>query len=111
MDYRLKKLKQITVGWINYYGIANAKSKLQEIDGWIRRRLRACLWKQWKKIKTKHKNLVKLGISNSKAWEHANTRKGYWRISSSPILSTSLTNKHLEKLGFISLTKIYQNVH
>lgn len=111
MDYRLKKLKQITVGWINYYGIANAKSKFQEIDGWIRRRLRACLWKQWKKIKTKHKNLVKLGISNSKAWEHANTRKGYWRISSSPILSTSLTNKHLEKLGFISLTKIYQNVH
>ena len=111
MEYRLKKLKQITVGWINYYGIADAKSKFQEIDGWIRRRLRACIWKQWKKIRTKQKNLVKLGIRKGKAWEYANTRKGYWRISNSPILSKSLTNKYLESLGFISLTKIYQNVH
>ena len=59
----------------------------------------------------KQKNLVKLGIPKGKAWEYANTRKGYWRISNSPILSKSLTNKYLESLGFISLTKIYQNVH
>lgn len=111
MEYRILKLNQVIRGWINYYGIANARGKLMEIDGWIRRRLRACIWKQWKKISTKQRNLVKLGINKHKAWEFANTRKGYWRISNSPILSKSLTNKYLESLGFISLTQTYQMIH
>lgn len=111
MEYRLLKLNQITRGWINYYGIANARGKLVELDGWIRRRLRACIWKQWKKISTKQRNLVKLGINKYKAWEYANTRKGYWRISNSPILSKSLNNKYLESLGFISLIQTYQMIH
>lgn len=111
MEYRLLKLNQITRGWINYYGTANARRKLAELDKWIRRRLRACIWKQWKKISTKHKNLVKLGINKHKAWEYANTRKGHWRISSSPILSKSLNNKYLESLGFVSLTQTYQMMH
>lgn len=111
MEFRLVKLNQIMRGWINYYGIANALGKLAKLDQWIRRRLRACIWKQWKKISTKHRNLVKLGINKHKAWEYANTRKGYWRISNSPILSKSLNNKYLESLGFVSLTQIYQMKH
>lgn len=111
MEYRLSKLNQIIRGWINYYGIADARGKLAELDKWIRRRLRACIWKQWKKIRTKHRNLVKLGINKNKAWEYANTRKGYWRISNSPILSRSLNNKYLESLGFVSLTQTYQMIH
>lgn len=111
MESRLKKLNQIMRGWINYYGIANAVAKLKELDKWIRRRLRACIWKQWKKISTRHRNLVKLGINKYKAWEYANTRKGYWRISKSPILSKSLNNKYLESLGFVSLTQTYQMMH
>lgn len=111
MESRLKKLNQIMMGWINYYGIANAVAKLKELDKWIRRRLRACIWKQWKKISTRHRNLVKLGINKYKAWEYANTRKGYWRISKSPILSKPLNNKYLESLGFVSLTQTYQMMH
>lgn len=111
MESRLKKLNQIMRGWINYYGIANSVAKLKELDKWIRRRLRACIWKQWKKISTRHRNLVKLGINKYKAWEYANTRKGYWRISKSPILSKSLNNKYLESLGFVSLTQTYQMMH
>lgn len=86
MDLRLLKLNDFIKGWINYFGIANAKRKLSELDKWIRRRLRACIWKQWKKIRTRYRNLVKLGIDNWKAWEYANTRKGHWKISGSPIL-------------------------
>ena len=111
MEYRLKKLKEIIRGWTNYFGIARGKGRLQVIDGWIRRRIRACFWKQWKKIRTKRNNLVKLGVANGKAWEYANTRKGYWRISNSPILSKSLTNKYLESIGFVSLSKTYQMAH
>lgn len=111
IEYRIKKLKEIVVGWVNYYGIANCKKKLETLDEWIRRRLRACIWKQWKRIKTKHNNLVKLGINNSKAWEFANTRKGYWRISNSPILGTTLTNKYFENIGYVSLSKQYSKIY
>lgn len=111
MEMRLKRLGQITTGWINYYGIAKGLAKLKEIEGWVRRRLRACIWKQWKKIGTRHKNLTRLGVPNRKAWEYANTRKGYWRISNSPIVSTTLGNKYLEELGYKSITKRYQLIH
>ena len=83
------------------------KSTLISLDEWLRRRLRLCYWKQWKKIKTKHDNLVKLGLDSFKAWEYANTRKGYWRISNSPILARTLSNNYLKEQGFITLTESY----
>jgi RNA-directed DNA polymerase len=111
MEQRVVKLNESTTGWVNYYGVADMKKKVSELDEWIRRRLRMCYWKQWKKIGAKHDNLVKLGVDNNKAWEFANTRKSYWRISNSPVLATTLTNRYFEKLGFQSLTKRYSLVH
>lgn len=107
MEYRAVKLRQVITGWINYFKLADLKGTLRELDSWLRRRLRLCYWKQWKKIKTKHDNLVKLGIDNFKAWEYANTRKGYWRISNSPILARTLSNDYLKEQGFITLTESY----
>ena len=86
-----QKIKQLVVGWINYFKLADMKYAMRKLDEWLRRRIRMCYWKQWKKVSTKFRNLQKLGISAQKAWEFANTRKGYWRISNSPILSTSIT--------------------
>lgn len=107
-DYRIKKLNEITVGWVNYFKLADMKTKLQSLDEWIRRRLRACIWKTWKKVKTKFNNLQKLGIPKGKAWEYANTRKGYWRISNSPILNKTITNQRLVNHGFKSLSSQYE---
>ena len=107
MELRYKKLKQTIVGWVNYFKIANMQKIAQKLDEWIRRRIRMCYWKQWKKIKTKHDNLTRLGIDDYKAWEFANTRKSYWRVSNSPILSRSLTNKTLERFGYTSLSSVY----
>lgn len=107
MEYRAVKLKQTITGWINYFKLADLKGTLRELDKWLRRRLRLCYWKQWKKIKTKHDNLVKLGLDNFKAWEYANTRKGYWRISNSPVLARTLSNNYLKEQGFITLTENY----
>ena len=104
---RVKALNRSIIGWVNYFGLADMKGLARELDEWIRRRLRMCIWKQWRKIKTRHSNLVKLGIDNYKAWEFANTRKGYWRISGSPILNRTLTNEHIIKLGLVSLTQRY----
>ena len=111
MDYRMEKLKQCIIGWINYFRIADISKVTKELDEWTRRRVRMCFWKQWKRIKTKYDNLKRLGASEQKAWEYANTRKGYWRISNSPILSTTLTNTYLENIGYKSIHKRYKQVH
>jgi group II intron reverse transcriptase/maturase len=102
-----KKIKQLIVGWINYFKLADMKGVLSKIDEWLRRRIRMCYWKQWKKVSTKFNNLKKLGVPKDKAWEFANTRKGYWRTAKSPILHRSITNTKLEKAGLVSLLKIY----
>lgn len=102
-----EKIKQLIVGWVNYFKLADMKAVMSKIDEWLRRRIRMCYWKQWKKISTKFNNLKKLGIPKDKAWEFANTRKGYWRTAKSPILHRSITNTKLEKAGLVSLLKIY----
>ncbi|MEG1947887.1 MAG: group II intron maturase-specific domain-containing protein, partial [Lachnospiraceae bacterium] len=107
MELRSIKLRQVIIGWVNYFKLADMKSTLKSLDEWLRRRLRLCYWKQWKRIKTKHDNLKFLGIEENKAWEYANTRKGYWRISNSPILARTLTNQYLREQGFITLTESY----
>lgn len=111
MEYRFRKLKQVIVGWVNYFAIADIKGILKTLDGWLRRRIRMCFWKQWKKIKTKNENLVKLGLGKNKAWQYANTRKSYWRISNSPILAKTLTNEHLKKIGLVSISETYLLKH
>lgn len=107
MEARYTRLKQVIRGWVNYFKIANMGKIAQRLDKWIRRRIRMCYWKQWKKIKTKHDNLVRLGIESSKAWEYANTRKSYWRISDTPFMHQVLNNKTLERLGYLSLSSVY----
>ena len=105
MERRVEEMNRLIIGWCNYFCLADMRSSANELDGWIRRRIRMCFWKQWKRIKTKHDNLVKLGLGQLKAWKFANTRKGYWSISGSPILACTLTNEYIDKLGFTSLTR------
>ena len=107
----LKRLKRYTVGWLGYYCIAYMESNIKCLNEWIRRRIQQIYWKQWKKIKTKHDNLVKLGIENENAWKWANSRKAYWRISNSQVLSMSLTNKYLASVGYDDIHERYKVLH
>ena len=106
MEFRIHKINQLIQGWGNYFKIGDIKQYSSNIDGHIRRRLRACRWKEWKKTKTKYKNLRKLGISKEEAWKNANTRKGYWRISNTPIIDSALDNQYWQQLGLKSLKLI-----
>ncbi len=109
MEARVVKLNQSIQGWVNYYKLADMGKHCQTTDEWLRRRLRMCYWKQWKKIGTKHDNLVRLGVPNFKAWEFANTRKGYWHIANSPILNCTLTMSYFRNLGLSGLSEVYSN--
>lgn len=111
MKYRMFKLKQLIVGWINYFKIGKMLTICRSLDRNIRFRLRMCIWKNWKKIKTRWKNLMKLGVNKYKAWEWANSRKGYARIARSFILCTTITNKRLERFGLVSIAGYYKKVY
>jgi len=107
MDARIDKLNQTIRGWVNYYKVADMGKYCQKTDEWMRRRLRMCYWKQWKKTSTRYDNLVRLGFSNSQAWAFANTRKGYWHTANSLILSRTLSNKFFRNRGLIGLSEVY----
>jgi len=112
MGYEKRKalLGQFITGWLEYFKLADMKNNLQRLDEWSRRRLRLCIWKCWKKVKTRFGNLCKCGIEKSKAWELANTRKGYWRISASPILKQALNNESLRRANYPFLVDCYCKV-
>lgn len=104
----LAKVKQYTTGWLGYYCIADMKSRIKALNEWIRRRIRQIFWKQWKKVSKKFDNLKRLGIPKGKAWEWANSRRGYWRIADSWILHMSLTNEYLASVGYDDIAKRYE---
>jgi RNA-directed DNA polymerase len=109
-ELRAMKLRRYIMGWINYFKIADLKSVLKVTDEWMRRRIRMIYWKQWKRVRTRFKILQSFGVQKQKAWEYANTRKGYWRISNSPILNKSLRNDVLKGFGYLSFSEYYRQV-
>jgi RNA-directed DNA polymerase len=109
-EFRTERIRRYIVGWVNYFKIADMKKLMETIDEWLRRRIRMIYWKQWKKVRTRFRELKRLGIDENKAWQFANTRKGYWRISNSPILSYSLNNQKLGNLGYLFFSDYYRQV-
>jgi len=109
-DRRKEALRQYIKGWVQYFKLADMKMLLVSVDKWYRRRLRMVIWKQWKRIKTKIANLRKLGINKHKAYEWANTRKGYWHIAGSYILATTITTERLRHAGFVFLSDYFIKV-
>jgi len=105
---KIKNMEAVIRGWVNYFAIAKAKSKMQQLDELVRTRLRIGIWKQWKGIKTKKRNLAKLGISEPKAWEWSNSRKGYCRVAHSPILLCALNNEYFTRLRYIGFANYYK---
>ena len=75
---KIVKLNQVIRGWINYFRISDMKSTMDKIGEHLRHRLRMCIWKYWKKPRTKYKALRKLGISEYNSYMVANTRRGYY---------------------------------
>jgi RNA-directed DNA polymerase len=90
MERRIEEINRYTVGWTAYYSYADTPWPFEKLDKWLRRRLRQVRWKQWKRVRTKRRRLIALGIPAGDAHKWACSRKGYWRISSSPILHRAL---------------------
>ncbi len=109
-DQRVSKLKSVHRGWLNYFRMGSIYGKLRELDGWLRNRLRYCIWCDWKKPERKRKNLIRLGVRYGQAYAWSRTRMGGWAVAQSPILVTTVTLKRLTQRGYESLLDYYYKV-
>lgn len=102
MGYARRKdiLWQYLRGWTEYYSLADMGSKVKEIDQWLRRRIRMCIWKSWKRTKTRVRELIRCGIDKRKVYEWGNTSKGYWRIADSWILHRAISTEAMHRQGY-----------
>ena len=107
----LQTIKVYMRGWLNYYGVTDMKNKMEELNSWLYHRIRMCIWKQWKKPKTKLRNLKKLGIPEYFAQMAANSRKAYWFTSNTTTVKRALSKERLISSGFYDLATAYQSVH
>ncbi|MFC2087195.1 group II intron reverse transcriptase/maturase [Bacteroidota bacterium] len=110
LDERIGKLKEVYRGWLQYFRMANIGSKLKELDGWLRNRLRYCIWHHWKKRERKRKNLIRLGVNRIDAYSWSRTNMGGWAVAQSPILGTTITIDRLKKRGYQSLFYYYSSI-
>ncbi len=107
MSYRLDKLAQYVRGWMGYFGISEYYRPIPELDEWLRRRVRMCYWKQWRKTRTKVHNLLALGVSKRAAILTAISSKGYWHLSRSLGTQTGMTNDWLTTQGLVSIRALW----
>jgi hypothetical protein len=105
MEERIETLNRYLMGWIGYFQIASAKKHCEELDSWIRRRLRMCLWKQWKRVRTRIRKLRSLGVSEKYVLIMANSRRGCWLMSRN--LNNALDTSYWEAQGLKSLLVRY----
>ena len=103
LESRIEWLKRYLVGWRGYFGFCETPTVLQRLDSWIRRRLRAVVWKLWKRSRTRFRELKRLGINSVLAGHTAGSAHGVWRVSHSPALDTALSKDFFNSLGLPSL--------
>ena len=103
-----KRLMPITRGWANYFGLAEERSVFESLDGWIRRKIRGILWRQWKRPRTRCKRLIALGLKEhtAKAWAYSS--KGPWRMARTYGMHKAVSNGVIEAMGYTPMMKIVQ---
>ena len=107
----MKRIEVSARGWLNYYGIADMKNNIEVLNGWLYRRIRMCIWKQWKLPRTRMRKLVGLGVAEHYAATIAYDRKGYWFNAGNKAVNWALNKERLIHWGFYDLATAYQSVH
>ena len=110
MERRIKEINRYSDGWTAYFCFADTPGVFEKLDRWLRRRLRQVRWKEWKRVRTKRRRLIALGIPERDAHRWACSRKGYWRISSSPILHRALPTAYWTQQGLRGFAEPYRRL-
>ncbi|MBJ6722624.1 group II intron reverse transcriptase/maturase [Bacillus sp. PR5] len=111
IDVIIKELVPILRGWTAYFKLADVKGTFEELDGWVHRKLRATLWRQWAKPAACARNLMQRGIKKERAWISASNGRGPWWNARTPHMHEALPNAYFTKLGLISFLKEHRRLH
>ncbi len=109
-EERIQRLNSLMYGWLGYFQLGKIWAKLRTLDGWIRNRLRYCIWKQWKKPNRRMRAFRQLGVEAGMAYAWSRSRMGGWAIAQSPIMGTTVTEERLAKRGYQSFLKYYERL-
>jgi len=110
LEERIDKINSTIRGWLEYFRHASIQQKLTKLDGWLRCRLRYCIWHHWKKPDKKRRSLIRLGVPHGQAYAWSRTRMGGWAVAQSPILGTTITIKRLKQRGYIPMIELYKSI-
>ncbi len=101
----------LRVGWMNYFGHSRSYAQLLELDQWLRRRVRLCYWKDWKRPRTRRRHLLALGIPKDEVKLATRSRKGYWRMAGNSIVQRALTKQWLWDQGVPNMRQQWIDLH
>jgi RNA-directed DNA polymerase len=107
MEYRFHKLGQYLRGWRGYFGKSEYDRVIPEIGQWIRRRIRMCYWKQWRRPRTKIRSLLAMGVGKRQAILTGLSSKSYWHLSKTKATQIAMSNEWLKSLGLISVRDLW----
>ena len=107
---RCAELRRYFQGWVGYFRLVPIKSFFDELDKWVRRRIRMCIWESWKNGRTRAAALMKLGVPEHEAFTHGMSSKGPWALSSSQAVHQALPVALLEERGLPSLLAIWKKL-
>jgi len=99
----VEAIASILRGWINYFRLSEVKGIFEELDSWIRRRVRCIIWRQWKRSHTRGKNLMKRGLSEEQSWRSATNGRGPWWNSGATHMNLAFPKRYFDRLGLVSL--------
>ena len=100
------ELRPLLNGWTHYFRISEVKGLFEELDGWIRRHLRCILWRQWKRVYTRVKRMMRYGIPEARAWKSALNGRGPWWNAGASHMNQAFPKKFFDRLGLVSLLDI-----
>jgi RNA-directed DNA polymerase len=100
---QIEELIPLLRGWINYFRLAEVKGVLEELDGWLRRKFRGILWRQWKRSHTRARNLMKRGLKEERAWRSATNGRGPWWNAGASHMNEAFPKRFFDDLGLVSL--------
>ena len=107
MPYRIRQLNTYVRGWMNYFGISQYYRAVQDIDKWLRRRIRMCYWRRWRYTRTKVNNLIKLGVPVKYAIEVGTRSRLYWHMSKTYATNAGLSNEWLSRQGLCNIKHLW----
>jgi RNA-directed DNA polymerase len=110
LEHVIRELGPVIRGWVAYFRLSEVKGGFEDLDGWLRRKLRCILWRQWKRPRTRAKKLIRLGLDPERAWVSAYNGRGPWWNAGASHMSQAVPTGRLQRLGLTSFLQEYRRL-